>query len=125
LLSAGLPPAGYRPPMRRSRGARVGEGRPPEQETSMHVVTLRALGLGDLLTALPALRALRRAHPDAHHVLLAPRTLSPLVEWLDLADEVADLDHRTRPPDARLAGLVALRPAVAVNLHGCGPASHR
>ena len=91
----------------------------------MHVVTLRALGLGDLLTALPALRALRRGHPDAHHVLLAPRTLSPLVEWLDLADEVADLDHRAQPPDARLAGLVAPRPAVAVNLHGRGPASHR
>lgn len=83
------------------------------------VLTLRAAGLGDLLTAVPALRAVRRAHPGAQHVLATNDTLSALVPLLDAVDATvpAVVSNDTRPP------LVPVE--VAVNLHGCGPESHR
>ncbi|HEU5242516.1 MAG TPA: glycosyltransferase family 9 protein [Ornithinibacter sp.] len=85
------------------------------------VLVLRALGLGDLLASVAALRGLRRAWPDGRLVLAAPREVG---EWL-VALGVADVAVAVRDlPDAsRLASRVA-PPAVAVNLHGRGPASH-
>jgi ADP-heptose:LPS heptosyltransferase len=85
------------------------------------VVALRALGLGDLLTGVPALRALADAFPG-HPVLLAcPAALAPLARLSGAVDEVA--------PTAGLAD-GPLRPrlhhaTVAVNLHGRGPESHQ
>lgn len=83
------------------------------------LVTLRALGLGDLLTAVPALRALAGAFPGHHRVLAAPRSLAPLAGLTGAVDAVVDT--------APLAPLrAALADAdVAVNLHGRGPQSHR
>lgn len=80
---------------------------------------LRALGLGDLLTGIPALRAVRRALPGYELVLGMPATLEPLIA---LAGDVAD---RVLPT----TGLAEIewsgsRPEVAVNLHGRGPQSH-
>src|SRR6185312_11039846 len=88
------------------------------------LVVLRALGLGDLLTAVPALRALAVAFPGHRRFLLAPAWLGPLTDLLDGAvDAVVDTDARTAPP-------AALPPEasgadIAVNLHGRGPQSHR
>ncbi len=85
------------------------------------VVALRALGLGDLLTGVPVLRALADAFPG-HPVLLAcPAALAPLARLSGAVDEVV--------PTAGLAD-GPLRPrlhhaAVAVNLHGRGPESHQ
>lgn len=81
------------------------------------LVALRALGLGDLLTGLPALRSLARAFPGHERVLAAPAGLAPLVP--------AEL--------ARLVPVGQLEPLpralhgadVAVDLHGRGPESHR
>ena len=42
------------------------------------LLVLRALGLGDFLTAVPAFRALAEAFPDHHRVLAAPAALAPL-----------------------------------------------
>jgi len=80
------------------------------------VVVLRALGLGDLCTALPALRGLRRWLPDHDLVLAAPAWQAPIAAaaGVDRVVDVAGL----QPLPSGLGGV-----DVAVNLHGCGPTS--
>lgn len=81
------------------------------------IVVLRALGLGDLLTGIPALRGLRRAYPDAHIVLAAPeryRDLAMLTGAVDELDDTPGLGRLHARGDP---------PTLAVNLHGRGPES--
>ncbi|MGW0521994.1 glycosyltransferase family 9 protein [Crossiella sp. NPDC003009] len=82
------------------------------------VLVLRALGLGDLLTAVPALRALRRAHFDARITLAAPEWLAELVGDIGAVDRLLTTDGLDQP--LRWA---ARPPDLAVNLHGHGPQS--
>lgn len=87
------------------------------------VTILRALGLGDLLVAVPALRALAAAHPSHRRVLVAPAALSPVVGLLDGA--ITDIGHADfRHGVGRMPSRVG-DADVAVNLHGRGPESHR
>jgi ADP-heptose:LPS heptosyltransferase len=87
--------------------------------TRPRVLVLRALGIGDLLTSVPALRGIRHALPDHELVLAAPQWLRPLVDLIGAVDrllptaELAPVPWSGPPPD------------VAVDLHGCGPESHR
>jgi ADP-heptose:LPS heptosyltransferase len=89
---------------------------------AVRLVVLRALGLGDLLTAVPALRGLARAFPAHERVLLVPAALAPVLDLLDDASyALHDVDGvRALPP---ALPPVAQRADVAVNLHGRGPQS--
>ena len=81
------------------------------------LLVLRALKLGDLLVAVPALHALRRAYPG-HRLLYAAQG------WL--GDAVALVRGYDLLPVHGLDEPLSLRPGavdVAVNLHGRGPES--
>ena len=81
-------------------------------------VVLRPLGLGDLLTGVPAIRAVRTAVPDHRLVLATTAAVAPIAGLIEAVDEVLParelepLDWTGPPPE------------LAVDLHGKGPASH-
>jgi len=102
--------------MKEAPSGHVGQhGRAEERPVA---VVLRPLGLGDLLTGVPAIRGIRAAVPEHRLVLATTRALEPLAGLIDAVDEVrpaeelAPLDWSGPPPD------------LAVDLHGKGPASH-
>jgi ADP-heptose:LPS heptosyltransferase len=84
------------------------------------VVALRALGLGDVLTAVPALRGLRRRFPDRPLLLAGPRAPAQLLQQQGIVDGVLATPGLSAGPPGR-----ALNGHLAVNLHGRGPQSHR
>jgi ADP-heptose:LPS heptosyltransferase len=83
------------------------------------ILALRALGVGDLATGVPAIRALRSAFPGETLALAAPAWLTPLIELIGGVDRIV-------PTDGLDGGdLPVAAPEIAINLHGRGPESHR
>jgi ADP-heptose:LPS heptosyltransferase len=81
-------------------------------------LALRALKLGDLLVAVPALRALRRHWPEHRLQLATSAWLDPVARLVGGIDELVPTDGLSP-----LCGVES--PDVAVNLHGAGPQSNR
>lgn len=106
------------------------------------MVVLRPLALGDFLTGLPALRALRRAFPEHLCFLTCPGWMKPLAQATGVADKFIDsakapegngehwapddLRDRIKLEQAQLHGLVGApkTPDIAVNLRGEREATH-
>lgn len=83
---------------------------------ALDLLALRAAGVGDLLTAVPALRAAAALGSDGV-TLAAPHWLHPLAPLLPGVSDVVDVQGLT--PQTALSGKVVF------NLHGRGPQSHR
>lgn len=84
------------------------------------LLALRALKLGDLLVAVPALRALRRAFPEHRMILAVPQWLEPIAELVGGVDALLPTPGLDDP-----LPLERGRIDVAVNLHGSGPESRQ
>ncbi|MFJ4219404.1 glycosyltransferase family 9 protein [Curtobacterium luteum] len=90
----------------------------PPSDGRPELLVLRAIKLGDLLVAVPALTALRRAFPGHRITLATTAWLAPVVELVAAVD-VHLAQHGLDHPIAAPTGSVD----VAVNLHGVGPES--
>ncbi|MFJ6793145.1 glycosyltransferase family 9 protein [Streptomyces sp. NPDC091268] len=100
-----------------ARSGRAAAGRRPR------VLVLRALGLGDLLTVVPCLRALRRHVPGCELVLAAPGRLAAVAGATGLVDRLLPTAAPGRDVPAEL-DWAGPPPELAVDLHGNGPPSH-
>ncbi|HKH08836.1 MAG TPA: glycosyltransferase family 9 protein [Agromyces sp.] len=82
------------------------------------MLVLRALKLGDLLVAVPALAALRRGFPEHRVVLATTGWLAPVVDLIPSVDELLPTPGLSRPIEIGRRSV-----DIGVNLHGRGPES--
>jgi ADP-heptose:LPS heptosyltransferase len=87
----------------------------PDPGERPDLLALRTLKLGDLLVAVPALRAIRRAHGEHRIILAAPGWLDPIVRLVDGVDVLLPTPGLNEP-----LPIVPGSVDVAVNLHGSG-----
>jgi ADP-heptose:LPS heptosyltransferase len=86
------------------------------------VLILRALGLGDFLTGVPAYRGLRHGFPEATITLAAPAALEPLARLTGAIDRLLPVNG-VGELTALTLSTPSPPPDLAVNLHGAGPES--
>jgi ADP-heptose:LPS heptosyltransferase len=93
------------------------------------ITVIRALALGDMLCAVPTLRAIRAVHPDAHVALIGLPWAQVLVDRLPYVDELIEFPGFPGIPEvpldpartvACLADLQRRRFDLAVQLQGDG-----
>jgi ADP-heptose:LPS heptosyltransferase len=103
-------------------------GRPPAR-----IVVFRALMLGDMLCAVPALRALRQGWPQAHIALVGLPWAADLAARLSCVDEFIELPSVPGLPEsargsptlpAFLEQMRARRFDLAIQMHGSGGVSN-
>ena len=82
------------------------------------VLAIRPRTLGDVVLTTPALRALKRGHPDAALEVVTERRYAPLLEGLPGVDRVWALDRSTRATLALARDLGRRRYRVAVDFFG-------
>lgn len=87
----------------------------PPPDGRPEILALRALKLGDLLVAVPALKGLRRAFPDHRILYAAQEWLRPMVALTGAIDDLLPT-HGLDDPLPIEYGRIDL----AVNLHGSG-----
>jgi ADP-heptose:LPS heptosyltransferase len=93
-------------------------------EINRAVLVLRALGLGDAVVSIAALRGIRRAFPQRWILLASSTGTGQWLQRLGLVDAVLPTDGLSPlnwPPPLTVGAIGHL----AVNLHGRGPESHR
>ncbi|WP_104165558.1 glycosyltransferase family 9 protein [Arthrobacter sp. SX1312] len=87
----------------------------PAPDGRPEILALRALKLGDLLVAVPALKGLRRAFPEHRILYAAQEWLRPIIPLTDAVDDLLPT-HGLDDPLPIEHGRIDL----AVNLHGSG-----
>ena len=99
----------------------------------LKIAVFRALYLGDLLTAVPALRALRRHFPTAEITLIGLPWAESFVRHIPYLDRFVPFEgypgiDETPVDPARVAGFLAEQRAyeydIAIQMHGSGEASN-
>ncbi len=90
----------------------------PPPDGRPELLALRALKLGDLLVAVPALKGLRRAFPEYRILYAAQEWLRPVVGLIDAIDDLLPT-HGLDDPLPIQRGRID----IAVNLHGNGAES--
>ena len=64
-----------------------GQPRPPAREIRT-ILVIRRNGIGDMICALPVVRALKKAHPEAKLTVLADEANAPVARCCEAIDEV-------------------------------------
>ena len=82
------------------------------------LVVLAGGGLSGFLAGIPAYRTLAWAYPRHRRVVLCDAALLPLVPYVGAFEDAVAVPFQSIPDRIR-------EPAIAVNLHGRGPWSHR
>jgi ADP-heptose:LPS heptosyltransferase len=86
-----------------------------EPDGRPELLALRAIKLGDLLVAVPAIHALRRGFPEHRIILAMPGWLEPIIDLVPGVDA-----HLPTPGLDEPLTIEPGRVEVAVNLHGVG-----